>query len=217
MNGEYRTHQKLSIQTIWASTTLGACSSKRNPHLVSLFVCARRTYCETDIDPAHRKLSQLQAVVRYLTGKEPDLECKWAPEFHSLWLYQNTLGTVVSQRTCAFFFVFRLLCLDRWCAAVATNTIWCCGHSSYGSLLDCPHAQHIRVNISTQTHYTDLFCMITLYCFYKLLLCLSLSSPPHFYCLCFSMDEGIETAFLGTRSGLMRFQRYTGIEKRTAK
>lgn len=41
-----------------------------------LFVCAGRTYCETDIDPAHRKLSQLQAVVRYLTGKEPDLECK---------------------------------------------------------------------------------------------------------------------------------------------
>uniref|UniRef100_A0A8C2KBA8 Calcium channel, voltage-dependent, alpha 2/delta subunit 4b n=1 Tax=Cyprinus carpio TaxID=7962 RepID=A0A8C2KBA8_CYPCA len=33
------------------------------------------TYCETDIDPHHRKLTQLQAVVRYLTGKEPDLEC----------------------------------------------------------------------------------------------------------------------------------------------
>lgn len=38
--------------------------------------CACRTYCETDIDPAHRKLSQLQAAVRYLTGKEPDMECK---------------------------------------------------------------------------------------------------------------------------------------------
>ncbi|TRY83446.1 hypothetical protein DNTS_016199, partial [Danionella cerebrum] len=34
-----------------------------------------RTYCETDIDPQHRKFSQLHAVVRYLTGKEPDLEC----------------------------------------------------------------------------------------------------------------------------------------------
>lgn len=32
-----------------------------------------------------------------------------------------------------------------------------------------------------------------------------------------SMDEEVETAFLGTRSGLMRFQRYTGIEKRLAK
>lgn len=40
------------------------------------FVCACRTYCETDIDPAHRKLSQLHAVVRYLTGKEPDMQCK---------------------------------------------------------------------------------------------------------------------------------------------
>lgn len=40
-------------------------------------VCAGRTYCETDIDPAHRKLSQRQAVVQYLTGKEPDLKCKF--------------------------------------------------------------------------------------------------------------------------------------------
>ncbi|XP_058842409.1 voltage-dependent calcium channel subunit alpha-2/delta-4-like isoform X1 [Acipenser ruthenus] len=32
-------------------------------------------YCVTDIDPHHRKLSQLQAVIRYLTGEEPDLEC----------------------------------------------------------------------------------------------------------------------------------------------
>uniref|UniRef100_A0A8D2ZEC4 Calcium voltage-gated channel auxiliary subunit alpha2delta 4 n=1 Tax=Scophthalmus maximus TaxID=52904 RepID=A0A8D2ZEC4_SCOMX len=40
-----------------------------------LIIASEWTYCETDIDPAHRKLSQLQAVVRYLTGKEPDLEC----------------------------------------------------------------------------------------------------------------------------------------------
>ncbi|XP_069048199.1 voltage-dependent calcium channel subunit alpha-2/delta-4 isoform X3 [Lepisosteus oculatus] len=32
-------------------------------------------YCVTDIDPHHRKLTQLQAVIRYLTGKDPDLEC----------------------------------------------------------------------------------------------------------------------------------------------
>lgn len=35
-----------------------------------------RIYCITDIDPAHRKLSQLEAVVRFLTGEDPDLECE---------------------------------------------------------------------------------------------------------------------------------------------
>lgn len=39
-------------------------------------LCPFRTYCETDIDPSHRKYSQLQAAIRYLLGKEPDLECK---------------------------------------------------------------------------------------------------------------------------------------------
>ncbi|XP_054433169.1 voltage-dependent calcium channel subunit alpha-2/delta-4 [Pteronotus mesoamericanus] len=33
------------------------------------------TYCITDIDPDHRKLSQLEAMVRFLTGEDPDLEC----------------------------------------------------------------------------------------------------------------------------------------------
>ncbi|KAG8509071.1 Voltage-dependent calcium channel subunit alpha-2/delta-4, partial [Galemys pyrenaicus] len=32
-------------------------------------------YCITDIDPDHRKLSQLEAIVRFLTGQDPDLEC----------------------------------------------------------------------------------------------------------------------------------------------
>uniref|UniRef100_A0A8C9J1L9 Calcium voltage-gated channel auxiliary subunit alpha2delta 4 n=1 Tax=Panthera tigris altaica TaxID=74533 RepID=A0A8C9J1L9_PANTA len=32
-------------------------------------------YCITDIDPDHRKLSQLEAIVRFLTGEDPDLEC----------------------------------------------------------------------------------------------------------------------------------------------
>ncbi|XP_029455755.1 voltage-dependent calcium channel subunit alpha-2/delta-4 isoform X2 [Rhinatrema bivittatum] len=32
-------------------------------------------YCITDIDPDHRKLTQLQAMTRFLTGEEPDLEC----------------------------------------------------------------------------------------------------------------------------------------------
>ncbi|ELK02612.1 Voltage-dependent calcium channel subunit alpha-2/delta-4 [Pteropus alecto] len=32
-------------------------------------------YCITDIDPDHRKLSQLEAMLRFLTGEDPDLEC----------------------------------------------------------------------------------------------------------------------------------------------
>ncbi|OCT57831.1 voltage-dependent calcium channel subunit alpha-2/delta-4 isoform X2 [Xenopus laevis] len=32
-------------------------------------------YCITDIDPDHRKLSQLEAVKKFLTGEDPDLEC----------------------------------------------------------------------------------------------------------------------------------------------
>lgn len=46
---------------------------------VSLGSVSFRTYCETDIDPSHRKYSQLQAAIRYLLGKEPDLECKADP------------------------------------------------------------------------------------------------------------------------------------------
>lgn len=38
-----------------------------------------RTYCETDVDPSHRKYSQLQAAIRYLQGQEPDLECTSSP------------------------------------------------------------------------------------------------------------------------------------------
>uniref|UniRef100_A0A8D1SQP8 VWFA domain-containing protein n=1 Tax=Sus scrofa TaxID=9823 RepID=A0A8D1SQP8_PIG len=34
-----------------------------------------RIYCLTDIDPDHRKLSQLEAVVRFLKGQDPALEC----------------------------------------------------------------------------------------------------------------------------------------------
>uniref|UniRef100_A0A3Q3A0P0 Calcium voltage-gated channel auxiliary subunit alpha2delta 4 n=1 Tax=Kryptolebias marmoratus TaxID=37003 RepID=A0A3Q3A0P0_KRYMA len=40
-----------------------------------LSIASEWTYCETDIDPAHRKYSQLQAAISYLLGKEPDLEC----------------------------------------------------------------------------------------------------------------------------------------------
>lgn len=34
-----------------------------------------RSYCITDIDPAHRKLSQREAMVRFLTGEDPELKC----------------------------------------------------------------------------------------------------------------------------------------------
>ncbi|KAK2493123.1 hypothetical protein MC885_006899 [Smutsia gigantea] len=33
------------------------------------------SYCVTDIDPDHRKLSQLEAMVRFLSGEDPDLDC----------------------------------------------------------------------------------------------------------------------------------------------
>lgn len=35
-----------------------------------------RIYCITDVDPEHRKLSQLEAVVRFLTQEDPALECE---------------------------------------------------------------------------------------------------------------------------------------------
>ncbi|XP_040886098.1 voltage-dependent calcium channel subunit alpha-2/delta-4 isoform X2 [Toxotes jaculatrix] len=102
-----------------------------------LTIASEWTYCETDIDPAHRKLSQLQAVVRYLTGKEPHLEC-------DVQLLQQTLFDAVVTAP-----------MEAYWTALMLNTS--------------------------------------------------------------GMEEGVETAFLGTRSGLMRFQRYTGIEKRIAK
>ncbi|RXN06896.1 voltage-dependent calcium channel subunit alpha-2 delta-4-like isoform X2 [Labeo rohita] len=95
------------------------------------------TYCETDIDPHHRKLSQLQAVVRYLTGKEPDLECD------EILLQQVLFDAVVTAPLEAY-----------WTA-------------------------------------------------------LTLTAP--------GVDEGMESAFLGTRSGLMRVIRYAGTEKRVGK
>lgn len=45
-----------------------------------------RIYCITDIDPDHRKLSQLEAVIRFLTGEEPDLECKFSPSQRPCWV-----------------------------------------------------------------------------------------------------------------------------------
>ncbi|RXN17826.1 voltage-dependent calcium channel subunit alpha-2 delta-4 [Labeo rohita] len=95
------------------------------------------TYCETDIDPHHRKLTQFQAVVRYLTGKEPDLECDER-------LLQQTLFDAV-------------------------------------------------VTAPMEAYWTALLLNAS------------------------GIDGGVETAFLGTRSGLMRMIRYVGVEKRVAK
>ncbi|XP_073670877.1 voltage-dependent calcium channel subunit alpha-2/delta-4 isoform X2 [Paramisgurnus dabryanus] len=95
------------------------------------------TYCETDIDPHHRKLTQFQAVVRYLTGKEPDLECDER-------LLQQTLFDAV-------------------------------------------------VTAPMEAYWTALLLNAS------------------------GIDGGVETAFLGTRSGLMRIIRYAGVEKRVAK
>ncbi|XP_061571000.1 voltage-dependent calcium channel subunit alpha-2/delta-4 isoform X1 [Cololabis saira] len=102
-----------------------------------LVIANEWTYCETDIDPAHRKLTQLQAVIKYLTGKEPDLECDRQ-------LLQQTLFDAVVTAP-----------MEAYWTALMLNTS--------------------------------------------------------------GMDEGIETAFLGTRSGLLRYLRYTGTEKRIGK
>ncbi|XP_017292127.1 voltage-dependent calcium channel subunit alpha-2/delta-4 [Kryptolebias marmoratus] len=101
-----------------------------------LSIASEWTYCETDIDPAHRKYSQLQAAISYLLGKEPDLECD------ELLLQQMLFDAVVTAPLEAYWNT--LLLNDR-------------------------------------------------------------------------LEPGVETAFLGTRSGLMRTMRYTGTETRVAK
>uniref|UniRef100_A0A3Q1CJB5 VWFA domain-containing protein n=1 Tax=Amphiprion ocellaris TaxID=80972 RepID=A0A3Q1CJB5_AMPOC len=94
------------------------------------------TYCETDIDPAHRKYTQLQAAIRYLLGKEPDLECD------EVLLQQTLFDAVVTAPLEAY-----------WNALMLNDRV----------------------------------------------------------------EPGIETAFLGTRAGLMRIMRYAGVETRVAK
>ncbi|KAJ8386911.1 hypothetical protein AAFF_G00165080 [Aldrovandia affinis] len=95
------------------------------------------TYCETDIDPQHRKFTQLRAVIRYLSGLEPELECDEE-------LLQEVLFDAVVTAPMEAYWTALLLGED-------------------------------------------------------------------------GMEDGVETAFLGTRAGLMRITRYTGVEKRVAK
>ncbi|XP_061780700.1 voltage-dependent calcium channel subunit alpha-2/delta-4-like isoform X2 [Nerophis lumbriciformis] len=101
-----------------------------------LSIASEWTYCETDVDPAHRKYSQLQAAIRYLLGKEPDLECD------ELLLQQTLFDAVVTAP------------MEAYWNALALND---------------------------------------------------------------RVEPGVETAFLGTRSGLMRLMRYAGVETRVAK
>ncbi|XP_061750390.1 voltage-dependent calcium channel subunit alpha-2/delta-4-like isoform X2 [Nerophis ophidion] len=101
-----------------------------------LSIASEWTYCETDVDPAHRKYSQLQAAIRYLLGKEPDLECD------ELLLQQTLFDAVVTAPMEAY-----------WNALALSDRV----------------------------------------------------------------EPGVETAFLGTRSGLMRIMRYAGVETRVAK
>ncbi|KAL2093911.1 hypothetical protein ACEWY4_011223 [Coilia grayii] len=102
-----------------------------------LSIAEEWTYCETDIDPDHRKLTQMQAVLKYLTGKDPDLECD------EVLLQQLLFDAVVTAPMEAY-----------WTAM----------------MLDAN-----------------------------------------------GIDPGVETAFLGTRSGLLRVTRYAGSERRVAK
>uniref|UniRef100_A0A8C3TCB7 Calcium voltage-gated channel auxiliary subunit alpha2delta 4 n=1 Tax=Chelydra serpentina TaxID=8475 RepID=A0A8C3TCB7_CHESE len=91
-------------------------------------------YCITDIDPDHRKLSQLEAMIRFLTGEEPDLECDED-------LVQEVLFDAVVTAP-----------MEAYWTALA-------------------------LNMSDET------------------------------------EQGVETAFLGTRAGLMRSLLYVGSEK----
>ncbi|XP_037622222.1 voltage-dependent calcium channel subunit alpha-2/delta-4-like isoform X3 [Sebastes umbrosus] len=101
-----------------------------------LSIATEWTYCETDIDPSHRKYTQLQAAVRYLLGKEPDLECD------EVLLQQTLFDAVVTAPLEAY-----------WNALMLNDRV----------------------------------------------------------------EPGMETAFLGTRAGLMRMMRYAGVETRVAK
>ncbi|XP_027870653.1 voltage-dependent calcium channel subunit alpha-2/delta-4-like isoform X1 [Xiphophorus couchianus] len=101
-----------------------------------LSIASEWTYCETDIDPDHRKYTQYQAVIRYLQGKEPDLECD------ELLLQQILFDAIITAPLEAY-----------WNSVMLNDRV----------------------------------------------------------------EPGVETAFLGTRSGLLRLMRYAGTEKRVAK
>ncbi|XP_063764061.1 voltage-dependent calcium channel subunit alpha-2/delta-4-like isoform X3 [Eleginops maclovinus] len=101
-----------------------------------LSIATEWTYCVTDIDPSHRKFSQLQAAIRYLLGLEPDLECDEV-------LLQHVLFDAVVTAPMEAY----------WNALMLNDKV----------------------------------------------------------------EPGVETAFLGTRSGLMRVTRYAGVESRVAK
>lgn len=59
-----------------------------------------RIYCLTDIDPDHRKLSQLEAVVRFLKGQDPALECEFPSGSQSSGLCRD--GGLESRAPCVW-------------------------------------------------------------------------------------------------------------------
>uniref|UniRef100_A0A8C3TAB6 Calcium voltage-gated channel auxiliary subunit alpha2delta 4 n=1 Tax=Chelydra serpentina TaxID=8475 RepID=A0A8C3TAB6_CHESE len=117
---------------------LGNTSVEEDHYFPGVIFCfsflAARIYCITDIDPDHRKLSQLEAMIRFLTGEEPDLECDED-------LVQEVLFDAVVTAP-----------MEAYWTALA-------------------------LNMSDET------------------------------------EQGVETAFLGTRAGLMRSLLYVGSEK----
>ncbi|KAM9376258.1 voltage-dependent calcium channel subunit alpha-2/delta-4-like [Pholidichthys leucotaenia] len=127
-----------------------------------LTIASEWTYCETDIDPAHRKYSQLQAAIRYLLGKEPDLECK-----------------------------------NPCCYLSRLNWLVC---SPVNELIGC-----LGDEVLLQQMLFDAVVTAPLEAYWNTLM------------LNDGVDSGVETAFLGTRSGLMRVIRFAGVDTRTAK
>lgn len=51
---------------------------------VTLPLPGSRSYCVTDTDADHRKLSQLEAMVHFLSGEDVDLECECPPAAQAL-------------------------------------------------------------------------------------------------------------------------------------
>ncbi|KAF6716341.1 Voltage-dependent calcium channel subunit alpha-2/delta-4 [Oryzias melastigma] len=130
-----------------------------------LSIASEWTYCETDIDPDHRKFTQFQAVVRYLQGKEPDLECT-----------SINPALTHSSFVCAF------------CYAVADSAVCCPGDE-----------------VLLQQTLFDAVVTAPVEAYWNALM------------LNDRVEPGVETAFLGTRSGLLRIMRYAGAEVRVAK
>ncbi|ETE62488.1 Voltage-dependent calcium channel subunit alpha-2/delta-3, partial [Ophiophagus hannah] len=54
-----------------------------------------RSYCNTDVHPEHRQMTQLKAIKNYLTGKEPLLPCEYISDHSDKELIQEVLFDAV--------------------------------------------------------------------------------------------------------------------------